>query len=1697
MRMSTRCRHNKWRTLAEGGIKVFLMLFLLSFFTTTGFGQAASSPCTAHRWNSGEAWSRNTTGLWTGIPATGQTQPQGVVGCASAAATESGLEVYKGKYNPADFAITGLSDCFSMSTNTFGNELAAPEAGEDIVWFNFDIRPLAGTYQFQVVSNEAIGWALYYVDPADARPNASDPGPTYPLNPVRLSGNCSNLKPANIMLGNVSHGNCGLQGNGWSTITVPSFNKPTNYYLAMWLAPTGTGVGKSTFPGSINLVYKARYGCGGSTCTIEKIGDPAISCLNGGTGGYQVCQQFGGSAGRWQVQDMAATKATSYTITTYKQDQTTVVSTQTYSTLTAASTVTLGIIPDGAVYAKVCATYGIGQPYNIMLVPDPTYSGASGYITCGDGAGFDGSSPTLPSVKAAAAPSTLNLATGNTSALSAVASGGAGSFTYAWTPATPDAFSTVSNANTANATFTINTYPVPLPTNYDFQVVATDALGCNAKDPAQVIIESTLEPCGIYGPGSVCEGATNLTYTFGADGTPYTLNTTNYSYKWSISGNGTIVGEANNTGTVIVNTNGSGSFTLTMTIKNITGIQPDRICQFTTTVTAPPAVPTLGKVDPTCALATGCVTITSSTAGLTFSLDGGEYASYPSGGWCGLAAGSTHSVTVKNEAGCVSGPASITLASQPQSPAVPTLGKVDPTCALATGCVTITSSTAGLTFSLDGGEYASYPSGGWCGLAAGSTHSVTVKNEAGCVSGPASITLASQPQSPAVPTLGKVDPTCALATGCVTITSSTAGLTFSLDGGEYASYPSGGWCGLAAGSTHSVTVKNEAGCVSGPASITLASQPQSPAVPTLGKVDPTCALATGCVTITSSTAGLTFSLDGGEYASYPSGGWCGLAAGSTHSVTVKNEAGCVSGPASITLASQPQSPAVPTLGKVDPTCALATGCVTITSSTAGLTFSLDGGEYASYPSGGWCGLAAGSTHSVTVKNEAGCVSGPASITLASQPQSPAVPTLGKVDPTCALATGCVTITSSTAGLTFSLDGGEYASYPSGGWCGLAAGSTHSVTVKNEAGCVSGPASITLASQPQSPAVPTLGKVDPTCALATGCVTITSSTAGLTFSLDGGEYASYPSGGWCGLAAGSTHSVTVKNEAGCVSGPASITLASQPQSPAVPTLGKVDPTCALATGCVTITSSTAGLTFSLDGGEYASYPSGGWCGLAAGSTHSVTVKNEAGCVSGPASITLASQPQSPAVPTLGKVDPTCALATGCVTITSSTAGLTFSLDGGEYASYPSGGWCGLAAGSTHSVTVKNEAGCVSGPASITLASQPQSPAVPTLGKVDPTCALATGCVTITSSTAGLTFSLDGGEYASYPSGGWCGLAAGSTHSVTVKNEAGCVSGPASITLASQPQSPAVPTLGKVDPTCALATGCVTITSSTAGLTFSLDGGEYASYPSGGWCGLAAGSTHSVTVKNEAGCVSGPASITLASQPQSPAVPTLGKVDPTCALATGCVTITSSTAGLTFSLDGGEYASYPSGGWCGLAAGSTHSVTVKNEAGCVSGPASITLASQPQSPAVPTLGKVDPTCALATGCVTITSSTAGLTFSLDGGEYASYPSGGWCGLAAGSTHSVTVKNEAGCVSGPASITLASQPQSPAVPTLGKVDPTCALATGCVTITSSTAGLTLPASPWLANHKALRCQRLARWIPPVPWRRVVSPLLRQPPD
>ena len=68
---------------------------------------------------------------------------KGIVRCASSAETESGLEAYAGSYDAAAFTVTTGNDGFDMSVGTgvFGATITAPTPGEQIVWFNFDIRP--------------------------------------------------------------------------------------------------------------------------------------------------------------------------------------------------------------------------------------------------------------------------------------------------------------------------------------------------------------------------------------------------------------------------------------------------------------------------------------------------------------------------------------------------------------------------------------------------------------------------------------------------------------------------------------------------------------------------------------------------------------------------------------------------------------------------------------------------------------------------------------------------------------------------------------------------------------------------------------------------------------------------------------------------------------------------------------------------------------------------------------------------------------------------------------------------------------------------------------------------------------------------------------------------------------------------------------------------------------------------------------------------------------------------------------------------------------------------------------------------------------------------------------------------------------------------------------------------------------------
>ncbi len=987
-------------------------------------------------------------------------------------------------------------------------------------------------------------------------------------------------------------------------------------------------------------------------------------------------------------------------------------------------------------------------------------------------------------------------------------------------------------------------------------------------------------------------------------------------------------------------------------------------------ISQPAAVPapTVNVVQPTCTVATGTITITSATGGLTFSLDGGAYAAYPVSGYT-VAAG-PHTLTAQNTGGCISAITNITIDAQPATPAAPTVNAVQPTCTAATGTITITSSTAGLTFSFDGGAYAAYPVAGY--TAAAGPHTLTAQNAGGCISAVTNITIDAQPATPAAPTVSIVQPTCTIATGTITVTSATAGLTFSLDGAAYATYPTGGY--VVSSGAHTLTAQNTSACISSVTNITVNAQPATPAAPTVNTVQPTCTAATGTITITSSTAGLTFSFDGGTYAPYPVAGY--TAAAGPHTLTAQNAGGCISAATNIIVDAQPVTPAAPTAGTIiQPTCAVSTGSVELSGLPAG-NWTINPGAIAGNTAiRTISGLAPG-TYNFTVTNSAGCTSVfSADVVINLVPGAPVAPTVSVVQPTCTVATATITITSATAGLTFSFDGGAYAPYPAAGY--IAASGVHTLIAQNLSACISPVTNSTVNAQPPTPAAPVVNVVQPTCTVATATITITSATAGLTFSLDGGAYTAYPAGGF--IVVPGAHTLTAQNTDNCISALTNITVDAQPVTPAAPTVGTItQPTCIILTGTVELGGLPAGQWTINPGAVTGNTATATISGLAPG-TYNYTVTNSAGCTSSPsADVVITVLAGTPAAPTINLVQPTCTVATGIITVTSATAGLTFSLDGGAHAAYPAGGY--IVSAGAHTLTAQNASLCTSPVTNITINVQPPTPAAPIVAIIQPTCTVATGTVTVTSATAGLTFSLDGGAYAAYPSGGY--ILASGPYTLTAQNTSGCISAVTIITVDAQPLVPAAPTLSVVQPTCTAAAGTITITSATAGLTFSVDGGAYAAYPAGGY--LLASGPHTLTAQNNNGCISAVTNITVDVQPVTPSAPIVALVQPTCTVATGTITITSGTTGLLFSIDGGVYAAYPAGGY--NAAAGAHTLNAQNISGCISTVTNITIDVQPASPAA-TVAAGTIACFGGTTTLTVTASggVSPYEYSLNGGAF----------------------------------------------------------------------------------------------------------------
>lgn len=89
------------------------------------------------------------------------------------------------------------------------------------------------------------------------------------------------------------------------------------------------------------------------------------------------------------------------------------------------------------------------------------------------------------------------------------------------------------------------------------------------------------------------------------------------------------------------------------------------------TVTSPPAAPAVTPTQPTCAVATGTITVTT-IAGLTYAINGTDYGA---GVFNNVAPG-TYQVTARNAAGCTSPATQVVINAQPATPAAPGVANI-------------------------------------------------------------------------------------------------------------------------------------------------------------------------------------------------------------------------------------------------------------------------------------------------------------------------------------------------------------------------------------------------------------------------------------------------------------------------------------------------------------------------------------------------------------------------------------------------------------------------------------------------------------------------------------------------------------------------------------------------------------------------------------------------------------------------------------------------------------------------------------------------------------------------------------------------------------------------------------------------------------------------------------------------------------
>ena len=813
--------------------------------------------------------------------------------------------------------------------------------------------------------------------------------------------------------------------------------------------------------------------------------------------------------------------------------------------------------------AAVSATGGIGTNTYSWSPAGGSGSIATGLsattytVTVTDGLGCTASLPftlTAPPAINTTAGSQTNVACfgGSNGAASVTPTGGAGGYSYDWTPGTPTGDGTNSITGLSATTYT---------------VTVTDANSCTATrsftltaPPAIAMTPNSQTNVSCFGGSN---GAASVNAATGGTGT--------ITYNWT-PGNPTGDGTTSVTGLT------AGTWTVTATDAN------GCVATQTFSVTAPPAISmtAASQTNVSCfGGSNGAASVTTATGGagsFTYDWTPGTPTGDGTTSVTGLSAG-TYTVTATDVNGCTK-TQTFTI-TQPPVLAVTNAGTTNVSClGAANGAATV-----GVSGGQPGYTYSWSPAGGTGATASGLTagnYTVTVTDANSCVASQ-NFTL-TEPATGIATSETHTDVSCnngSNGVATVTATGGTGTYTYSWS-------PAGGTAATASGltaGTYVVTVTDANTCST--PQIVIITQPD--AIVINGTQDsPSCnGSANGSIsaTVTGGTGTYT-------YAWSPSGGngatATGLADGS-YTLTVTDQSGCIQ-TASWTI-TEPSAIAV-TPAQTNVSCNSGTNgsaTVTVTGGTGTYTYSWSpaGGNGATANN-----LTAGS-YTVTITDANLCTT--TETIVITEPTALAI-TSAQTDVSCnglTDGTASVTVTGGTGNYTYSWA-------PAGGTAATAtdlAPGTYTVTITDDNGCGATPSFVI--TEPTALALATTSS-DVNCNGGTdgsATATVTGGTGDYTYSWS-------PAGGTAATAAdlsAGTYTVTATDESGCTINE-SVTI--------------TEPATALTASATAVTTAllcngdSTEVTITATGGTPGYTGTGTF--MSAGGTHMYTVTDDNGC-----------------------------------------------------------------------------------------------------------------------------------------------------------------------------------------------------------------------------------------------------------------------------------------------------------------------------------------------------------------------------------------------------------------------------------------------------------------------------------------------------